>query len=174
MGQKGRRVDYLELLVAVAVVAIGVATARYLSLQVAVTEERQAMEAVVMNLENALARVTADYLQDGNAAGLLRWDRANPMELLTIKPDNYAGRFSDRDNKPPKGNWYYDKNERQLVYSVVHRNHFQGLVEGRHVLARYQLRFLYNDHNGNGRFEAATEEAIGLRLQPEQDYRWRN
>lgn len=174
MREKGRGFDYLELIAAVAVVFICVVLTLKISVKIAVEAEQDAMNAVVRSLESALTNLSTEYLLKNDAAGLHRWDRANPIRLLTIKPDNYAGRFSDRDNKPASGNWYFDKSHKRLVYAVVHSKSFSGIVEDGVAQARYQLRFIYADNNGNGRFDAGTDEAQELRLVPEQTYRWLN
>lgn len=81
--------------------------------------EKSAMESAVVNLQSSLRMRLAEVLVQNNVADGVRLAKDNPMNWLYEKPSNYAGEFSDPEpDSIAKGNWYYDRRKRELVYLV--------------------------------------------------------
>lgn len=94
--------------------------------------EKGAMENTVLNLRSALRLRLAEVLVRGDAAEGVRLSRENPMSWLQSKPQNYAGEFSyPEPDSIGLGKWYYDSNDRELVYLVDHGREFVPDEEGR-------------------------------------------
>ena len=163
--------SYLELILAITLVFVFIAVALKMLVRFAVDAEQMALEQVVQNLEKALTNLTAEHLVANDMAGLARWDGANPIKLLPLKPENYAGEFTNLENKPASGNWYYDHNRKKLIYNVKHDSYFV-VHNGAKGQAEYQLKFIYADNNGNRLFDAKVDEAQGLRLESLNPYEW--
>lgn len=171
MKARNRGYSYLELILAVTLVFIFIAVALKMLVKFAVDAEQVAMQEVLQSLDKAVMNLTAEQLLESDIAGLARWQGANPMELLAIKPENYAGEYGNPDTKPATGNWYYDYSNKTLVYGVKHDRYFVG-AEGTKGQARYQLKFIFADNNGNRQFDPNHDEAQGLELVPEGKYEW--
>lgn len=166
-----KRTSYLELIIAITLVFIFIAVALKMLVRFAVDAEQLAVAEVVQNLEKALTNLTAEHLLANEMAVLSRWDSANPIKLLSFKPENYAGEFTNLENKPAPGNWYFDSNRKRLIYGVKHQDYF--LVQhGVNAQAEYQLKFIYTDNNGNRQFDIKVDEAQGLRLVSLNSYEW--
>jgi len=170
---KERKNSYLELILAITLVFIFIAMALKMLVRFAVDAEQMAIMEVVQNLEKALTNLTAEHLVANDMAGLSRWDGKNPIKLLTIKPENYAGQYTNLENKPASGNWYFDSNLKKLIYGVKHKGYFK-VQNGAKAQAEYQLKFIYADNNGNRQFDAKVDEAQGLRLVSLNPYEWVN
>ncbi|MDH5487602.1 MAG: hypothetical protein OEY53_08880, partial [Gammaproteobacteria bacterium] len=96
----------------------------------------------------------------------------NPMTLLAETPPNYLGEKAGVDpGKLETGNWYFDKREKALVYLVRHKGFFTG-GQPNPPRARFMLRLVYSDRNGNGVFDQDVDSVEGLRLSPIEKYSW--
>jgi prepilin-type N-terminal cleavage/methylation domain-containing protein len=94
--------------------------------------EKTAMEATAAAIRAGLHLRMAGYLAAGREQDLPRLARANPMDWLARKPENYAGAF-DRIGAEtvPDGDWYFDLSDRVLVYRIRYGEAFTADSEGR-------------------------------------------
>jgi general secretion pathway protein G len=87
--------------------------------------EDVAVRHVVANIRTALDIKLAEGRLPGNTVDLTILSEKNPLDLLTKKPANYLGEYSapaDKDVTP--GNWYFDRQDKTLVYLLNVRSSF--------------------------------------------------
>ena len=160
-----------ELLIVIIIVAVLMVVAIQKLLALQVDAERVVMESVVGTLRSAVGIKVAESIARQNVATLVSLEGSNPMRLLAETPRNYLGELTAvLPEALEPGNWYFDGDHRMLVYLVDNRGHFTGGVDNP-PRARFQVRLVYNDANGNGRYDTG-EMIEGLRLAPVESYRW--
>ena len=162
----------LELVVVVALVAIlmAVAVSKYLAL--AVEAERVMMESVLSSLRSAINMKMAEYIVEGRINDVRRLENSNPMDRLSQTPNNYAGELDSTETAGvPSGTWYFDRAERTLVYRAHNVNYFQTALAGP-ARARFRVRVLFQDRDGDRIFDAAKDRLEGVQLTPLEPYRW--
>jgi hypothetical protein len=99
-------------------------------------------------------------------------DLSNPMKLWVPPPSNYLGEFTSAEAPLAPGNWYFDTDEKLLIYRVRFANHFSSNNIQYPELARYQQQLGYRDKNNNQQFDPYIDDVTGLSLQPIDNYRW--
>lgn len=164
----------LELVVVIAIIAVlmAIAVSKYLAF--AVEAERVAMEGVVGTLRSALGMKMAEYVVEGRLNDLRLLENSNPMDRLSQTPNNYVGELDGQETVAvPSGVWYFDRVERALVYRVHNVNYFQTSLAGA-PRARFRIRLLFEDRDGNKVYDAAKDKLEGLNLTPLEPYRWLN
>ena len=167
-----RGFSLLELVVVIVIISVllVMAISRLLALQV--DAERVTMETVAGVLRSAIGMKVAQAIVEMKVADLSAMEGGNPMDLLAETPHNYLG---ERDGVDPAtledGNWYFDKRAGTLVYLVRNKSFFtDGLANP--PRARFALRLVYSDKNGNGVFNPGVDVIEGLRLSPVEAYSW--
>ncbi|OOZ39606.1 hypothetical protein BOW53_10705 [Solemya pervernicosa gill symbiont] len=160
-------------------VLITVATDRIWTLRM--SAERVGVEHLIASLKSALAaRMTSIVVKEG-AMGWARLDRVNPMSLLGNDPDagivagklpwNYIGeRDTLTPTEIPVHRWYFDRQQRMLVYRVLFDEAFESTLTGPKRI-RLQLLLDYEDDNRNGSHDAG-ERVRAISLQVLDRYRW--
>ena len=162
----------LELVIVIVIISVllVLAISRLLALQV--DAERVTMESVAGILRSALGIKVADSIVQMKVADLPALEGSNPMDLLAETPRNYLG---ERDGVDPAkledGNWYFDKQDKVLVYVVRHKGFFDGGLPNP-PRARFALRLVYSDKNGNSVFNPGVDAIEGMRLSPVEPYSW--
>lgn len=162
----------LELIIVIIIISIllVVAISRLLALQV--DAERVAMEMVLGTLRSAIGIKVAEHIARQDIRGLAQLEGSNPMERLAELPANYLGALDHPDPKALRdGSWYFDTRDRVLVYLVRHKGYFSGGLPDP-PRARFAVRLLYADRNGNGRYDQGVDAIEGVRLAPIEPYRW--
>jgi prepilin-type N-terminal cleavage/methylation domain-containing protein len=166
-----RGFSLVELMVVV--VAIGILSGALLDrvLPLIGRAQRAAFMQVKADLQTALLLQAADRITRGEAASLPSLVDVNPMTLLLTPPANYAGSFSWPPDDLPAATWYFDEHSRRLVYRVGRFTRFDALggPPGRIEL---KTEFVFDDRDGNGRFEPARDEFEGLRLTAAHAFSW--
>jgi prepilin-type N-terminal cleavage/methylation domain-containing protein len=162
----------LELVVVIIVISIlfVVAASRLMALQV--DAERVAMETIAGSLRSAIGIKVAETIvkQQVRALGML--ESGNPMDRLAEVPSNYLGELNRPDpHSLEEGSWYFDKGDRVLVYLVRNRGFFEGGVHDP-PRARFAMRLVYTDRNGNGQYDQGVEVIEGVRLAVLEPYQW--
>jgi prepilin-type N-terminal cleavage/methylation domain-containing protein len=162
----------LELVIVIVIISVlmVLAISRLMALQV--DAERVTMETVTGTLRSAIGIKIAESIVKMQVADLAALESSNPMDLLAETPRNYLG---ERDRVDPAtledGNWYFDKQAKVLVYLVRHKGFFTGGLSNP-PRARFALRLVYSDKNGNGVFDPGVDAIEGLRLSPVEKYSW--
>jgi len=79
--------------------------------------EHVAAKQLISSLRTALAVRSAQVVSRGGQDALGALAEENPMFWLADRPKNYIGEYySPNENDLPKGNWYFDKASKTLVY----------------------------------------------------------
>jgi prepilin-type N-terminal cleavage/methylation domain-containing protein len=169
---RGRGFTLLELVVVIIIVSFlaVIAIAKLLAIQV--DAERVSMETVVGTLRSAIGMAVAESIVKRDMHGIEALVGSNPMDRLAETPHNYLGAI-DHPNPAgyEDGNWYFDKDSRELVYLVRNRANFAGGVSDP-PRARFKVEPAYRDQNGNKRFDSSIDTVEGLRLTPIEPYKW--
>lgn len=164
----------LELVVIVAIIALLMVLAIDRLLGMRVEAERVAMQTVLGSIRSGLGIKVAETVVKQDMAALQSLEGSNPMDRLAEPPSNYLGVLEAPDPAALEpGNWYFDRASRVLVYLPEYSGSFSG---GRSdpPRARFAVRLLYQDKNGNGTWDAGAEGLEGVRLQALEPYRWTN
>ena len=160
--------------------------------------ERSMIETSVVNMNSAL-RVYALHAQMRNDYQTLSaMQHVNPVVLLNEQPDwkltrdqfeaeqlaatvkarvsgklpNYAGEMSETEAAElPAGSWYFDTDNRMLVYRIRNAEIFRSELSGP-ARIRYQLKLDYIDNAGDGRYTPGIDTLRSVNLQPLDDFQW--
>jgi prepilin-type N-terminal cleavage/methylation domain-containing protein len=162
----------LELVIVIVIISVLLVVAISRLLAVMVDAERVTMETVAGTLRSAVGIKVAESIVKARVSELPALEGSNPMALLAETPHNYLGELDGADPAQLEdGNWYYDKREKALVYLVRHKGYFSG-GQPNPPRARFAVRLVYSDSNGNGVFSPGVDEIQGLRLSAMEPYSW--
>lgn len=162
----------IELVVVIVIISIlmVVAIQRLLILQV--DAERVVMESIVGSVRSAIGIKVAETIIRKGAGELATLEYSNPMNFLAEVPANYIGDLASPDPAGLEpGSWYFNASNRTLEYLVNNTSHFTGGANDP-PRARFAVRLVYNDKNGNGIYDAGTDMVEGLRLAVVEPYQW--
>lgn len=159
--------------------------------------ERALVDNVVTNINTALRLTEAEYVASGRQHDLPDLAGSNPAKLVSARPAGYLQKITDRpdhqallnisSDKPlpnylgemsdpqpseyQRGSWYFDNEERTLVYMVRNRELFRTALQGPERI-RYRIVLEYDDSNNNDRYERGIDRYKGIKLKPVDDYEW--
>jgi prepilin-type N-terminal cleavage/methylation domain-containing protein len=172
LSRRPRGFSLLELVIVIVIISVllVLAISRLLALQV--DAERVTMQTVVGTLRSAIGIKVAEDIVKMDIADLRSYQGANPMKLLAQLPPNYLGELDGADPASLEdGNWYFDKRAGMLVYLVRNKGYFMG-GQPNPPRARFVMRLIYSDKNGNGVFDPGVDSIEGLSLDPVEPYSW--
>lgn len=86
--------------------------------------EKTAMESTAENIRTGLRYKVADLILANRVSEIPTLADENPMNWLGKRPPNYLGELDSAPVDEAKGQWYFDKRNRELVYTVNNRRHF--------------------------------------------------
>ena len=86
--------------------------------------EKTAMESTAENIRTGLRYKVADLILANRMSEIATLADENPMNWLAERPPNYLGELDSSPADEPKGQWYFDRRNRELVYTVNNRRHF--------------------------------------------------
>jgi general secretion pathway protein G len=162
----------LELVIVIVIISVLLVVAISRLLALMVDAERAAMETMAGTLRSAIGMKVAESIVKSKVKDIPAFEGSNPMALLAETPRNYLGELDGADPaKLEDGNWYFDKRDKTLVYLVRNKGYFAG-GQTNPPRARFALRLVYSDSNGNGVFDRGVDEIQGLRLGPVEKYSW--
>jgi len=162
----------LELVIVIVIISVLLVLAISRLLAVQVDAERVTMETVAGTLRSAIGMKVAESIVKMKVGDLRALEGSNPMALLAETPHNYLGEMDGADPaKLEDGNWYFDKRDKVLVYLVHHKGFFSG-GQTNPSRARFAVRLVYSDRNGNGVFDPGVDEIQGMRLGAMEPYSW--
>ena len=167
-----RGFSLLELVIVIVIISVLMVLAMSRLLALMVDAERVTMESVAGALRSAIGMKVAENIVKSKVAELPAFEGSNPMALLAETPHNYLGELDGADPaKLEDGQWYFDKRDKALVYLVRNKGFFAGgqLDPPR---ARFAVRLIYSDSNGNGVYDPGKDVIEGLRLSPVEKYSW--
>jgi general secretion pathway protein G len=162
----------LELVIVIVIISVLAVFALQRLIAIQVDAERVAMETVVGALRSALGIKVAEIYVRQDFPGLAALAAGNPMERLAQVPANYLGALDRPEpTRLPDGRWYYDRGRGELVYLVRHSSFFEG-GQPNPARARFTVRVVYSDRNGNGRYDPGVDAFEGINLVALEPYRW--
>jgi len=168
-GGRRRGFTLIELAVVISIVALlaGALLDRLLFYQE--QAEKAAMEQMAGTVRSALHLQVASLIAKGRPGDIQELLKENPMEWLAEKPANYLGEyFAPKPQDIEPGNWYFDLQTRNLIYSVRNRTHFRT-EEKESNLIQFQVQFA---PPVKGRKADADNPIEGVILEPVVPYRW--
>ncbi|MCR4347468.1 MAG: prepilin-type N-terminal cleavage/methylation domain-containing protein [Sulfuricaulis sp.] len=162
----------LELVIVIVIISVLLVLAISRLLALMVDAERVTMETVAGTLRSAIGMKVAESIVKSKVKDLPAFEGSNPMALLAETPHNYLGELDGVDPaKLEDGNWYFDKRDKTLVYLVRNKGFFVG-GQANPPRARFAVRLVYSDRNGNGVFDQGKDAIEGMRLNPVEKYSW--
>lgn len=162
----------IELVVVLCLVGLLTALAARRLLALRVEAERAALFGVVGSLQAAVSMQGLSLLSAGRDAELARLPGSNPMDYVLEPPWSYLGELDGPDPQSVSpGRWYFDRREGLLVYRVRHAQHFATSLPGP-ARARFAVRLLFDDRDGNGRFDPGVDGVGGARLEAAEPGGW--
>lgn len=162
----------LELVIVIVIISVLLVVAISRLLSIMVDAERVSMETVAGTLRSALGMKVAESIVRNRVPELRQLEGSNPMDRLAELPVNYLGVLRGADPaKLADGNWYFDADAGVLVYLVRHQGFFAGGAANP-ARARFAVRLVYTDRNGNGVYDPGVDAVEGLKLSPLEAYRW--
>ena len=170
--RRERVYSLLEFAIVISLISVLITFAIDRLLPLTIAAERVAMQQTVGAIKSALSIELAGRAVTGGLADIAKLEYSNPMAYLAEIPTNYLGeRAALEFSRIEPGNWYFDRQQRALVYRVRNQRFFASSRTGSGE-ARFQVRLLYDDVNGNGRWDAASDRIRGLRLVAMESFRW--
>ena len=128
--------------------------------------EKMEMELTVRNIRTGLRYKIADLIMNNRLPEMATLADENPIDWLEQKPANYRGEFDGAPAEASSGSWYFDRRNRQLVYTINHRRHFEP-SDGQDFSVRYQAV----RRSSRTQTRKSAEEAW-VSLAPVRDFRW--
>ena len=171
-GKPARGFSLLELSIVLVRVAVllGVIGTRVFELQV--SAEQTGVKTLLATLNRALGMGVAQYQARQDFRGIEALAGSNPMNNLERRPENYRGEMQNGAMVEP-GNWYFDRRSKVLVYRVRNTERFRGGMKNP-VRARFVVRLVFQDQNGNGVYDRGVERLEGAQLVALEPYQWTN
>ena len=114
----------LEFTVCMALIGIFVGVLLERALYYREYAEKTAMESTAENIRTGLRYKVADLILANRVSEIQTLADENPMNWLAERPGNDLGELDSVPADEPKGQWYFDKRNRELVYTVNNRRHF--------------------------------------------------
>jgi len=116
--------SFVEFAVCMALMGIFVGVLLERALYYQEYAEKTAMESTAENIRTGLRYKVADLILANRMSEIATLADENPMNWLAERPGNYLGELDSAPADEPKGQWYFDKRNRELVYTVDNRRHF--------------------------------------------------
>ena len=142
-------------------------------MKLAVQAERAQVQQTIGTLKSALAMEIAAHVARDTIPELVNWIGTNPMDLLADPPKSYLGALERPDPAGIEGgHWYFDRRQGLLVYRVFNEREFDTPLPGPKRI-RWRLEPVYEDRNGNRRFDPGRDALVGLKLAAQEKFKWR-
>ncbi|MGQ0579829.1 MAG: type II secretion system protein [Betaproteobacteria bacterium] len=119
-----RGISFLEFAVSMALMGIIVSVLLERALYYQEYAEKTAMESTAENIRTGLRFKVADLILADRVSEIQTLADENPLSWLVDRPPNYLGELDSSPAEEPRGQWYFDTRNRELVYTVDNRRHF--------------------------------------------------
>jgi len=129
--------------------------------------EKAAMEYTVGSVKSALQLRVAAMLLRGEGKNIGSLARANPIEWLMEPPPGYRGEFRAPQPDVPRGSWYFDATNKELVYVPNLDSHLERLADG-----SKRLRFRVQISFEPARPDSERRVFTGMRVESVTPYAW--
>jgi general secretion pathway protein G len=168
-----RGFSLLELVVVIVLISILLAVAIERLLLTKARAEGTAMEQLVGTIRSAMTIRVAELVAGAHVPEVATLVGSNPILLLAEPPQNYLGQlFGPDPSILPSGGWYFDQRDRALCYLVESADYFQSALPAP-PRACFAVVLVFDDMNGNKRYDPAEDTLRGLRLIELAPYEWR-
>ena len=163
----------LELVIVIILISLLVVIAIDRLLILSVEAERVSVAKIAGELRSAMGiQVAKTIVEDKNLQNIGKLHKSNPMDMLAETPGTYIGAFETPQLQAIKGgSWFFDQGNGELVYVVINDGYLKTDLAGRKRI-RFQIQLLYEDKNGNKKFDAGVDSAHGMRLKELDKYEW--
>lgn len=161
----------LELVVVVLI--IGILAAVFLNRVLFYQEqaEKIVMETTARNIRIGLRTQLADMMIHNRQSEIPLLAGKNPINWLASKPGDYLGEYNGpKPEEMQISGWYFDREDKTLVYLPDMVEHFQPDPAGRKRV-RYRVVTVYGRDKENGA-AADTEVVEDVVLELREPYRW--
>jgi hypothetical protein len=160
--------SYLEIVVSMVLLAIFLIVFTEKAFYYQEYGEMTAMQMTVANMRTGLKYKIADLIMNNRLSEIPTLADENPMNWLAERPGNYLGEFDSPPQDGTAGTWFYDKRNRELVYTVNNRRHFVPSV-GQDFTVRYRAVRVEAPRDTSGQ---ATHARVWVNLVQSQEYTW--
>ena len=129
--------------------------------------EKAVMELEANTLKLALQVHIGDLIARNEALDYAQIARENPMRWIDRPPVKYRGEFyGDVSEDLPKGSWYFDRSNAELVYLLDLDRNFRPSMGGR-ARVRWHVKMVRPVG-----VAAKDSMVVGLQLVPVEPYQW--
>lgn len=157
--QKQQGFSLLELVVVICIIAILMAVAYERFERLAEGAEKAAFYGVLTTVQGQMNLQVADWYIDGEVITRAELEGKNPIEWLERPPANYRGNIKQGElTTAPAGQWFYLKEQQQLVYKVLRKKHLKTEEQG--GILRFRVDVSYRRPQQN----AGMVEAVALKV----------
>ncbi|MBI3529782.1 MAG: hypothetical protein HY067_17665 [Betaproteobacteria bacterium] len=163
-----RGASQLELAVSIVLFAIFLAVFLERAFYYQEYAEKTAMEMTVANMRTGLRYKIADLIMNNRLSEMPTLADENPVIWLAEPPENYLGEFDSPPRDGTAGKWFYDKRNRELVYTVNNRRHFMP-YGGRDFTIRYRAVRIQGPATTSSQ---ASRAQVWVDLMQPQGYTW--
>lgn len=163
---------FLELAAVIAIIGILLAVALSRLLPYIDEAERVGVLTLESQIRSTLLTAAAKRIAGGRSASILEFEGNNPMHLMLALPSNYVGEVRGSETAMvPRRKWYFNLDTRRLVYR---RGRSFSSAEDTHADedTEFEVRVVFEDHNGNGLFEPGVDELWGVNLNRVRGTAW--
>jgi type II secretory pathway pseudopilin PulG len=168
-GRKSVGFTLIELVVVVCLVAIFIKVALDRLLFYQEGAEKAAMEQTVAVIRSVLQLRAAEMLLNGGGKNIELLAKANPIGWLIEPPSGYRGEFLAANVEVPRGSWYFDIRDKELVY-VPNLDAHLTFVAASNKRLRFRVELDFEPAEGD---DAGKHGALdGARLAVVTPYKW--
>lgn len=156
-----------EFVVVTSVVALlsGTFLTRYLNYQE--LAEKVQVEQTVSAIQISLHLQTLSLIAKNQFEELEKLSQRNPIEALAQPPSNYLGEMiSTRKLNVVSGAWFFDSDEKKLIYLVHNGDNFRSDTEPKQI--QYGVRIV----RGTAHAEGGKGAIEGMTLEALNDFSW--
>ncbi len=158
----------LELVIVI-VIVVSLAAFSYTKLaEMTESVERTDFVRTMNRIQAQLTLKIADWYASGEIVSRNWVEKSNPMQLIEVLPENYAGEFSSADLKHcTVSKWCYLTDKHWLVYRVKYHAELSNRFEHKDLLV---LKTIVTFTENGGESGLAT----ALTLKPVYSFQWQN
>ena len=158
-----------ELIVVVLLVGVFLSFAIDRMLRIQVDAERVSVQQTIAALKSAINLQAAEMIVKQGLNSVTVLENTNPINYLQKSPYNYLGLKSDQEVAYyPLASWYYDPQQKMLVYKVKNTRYFSSSQSG---TSRIRLKVAAIYQNGSGQQE--NNAVRGISVKSMDDYFWK-